>query len=338
MNAGTVSVAMATYNGARHLQHQLESIAAQTLTPAELVVHDDGSTDETVDLLTAFARDSPFRVQVHRSEVGGGFANAFLYAATRCTGELVAFSDQDDVWLPEKLATAVAALRTPGVVLAVHPCSVVDDDLAPLGHTFPRLSPGVSPPLSTDPWLPVPGMAMTFERSLMDGLEWRRRPPSHDLPGQPVRHDEWVYTLARAVGSIAFLPQPLSLYRQHAKNVTGAPNETRAFAALSTGWSYYCARRDQARAWALFFRDAAGREHVADRREALRRAAASYHALADRLESRLTVYDPRQSVFTRARRVAELARRGLYRSRERGGFGLRAFARDAAMVALRRIG
>jgi glycosyltransferase involved in cell wall biosynthesis len=338
MSDGAVSVAMATYNGAPHLQQQLESIAAQTLAPAELVVHDDGSADETVTLLTAFARECPFPVQLRLGEAGGGFADAFLYAATLCAGEFVAFCDQDDVWLPEKLATAVVALRTPGVVLTVHPCAVVDDELRPVGRSFPSFSPGVSPPLSTDAWLPVPGMAMTFERSLIDGLDWRRRPPSHDVAGEPVRHDEWVYTLARAVGSIAFLAQPLSLYRQHAKNVTGAPSEGTASTALSTGWSYYSARREQANAWSLAFSELADREQDGARQERLRRAAASYRSLADRLANRLQVYEPRQSTWFRTRRIAQLALAGGYRSRRRGGFGIRGAVRDAAMVALRRVG
>jgi glycosyltransferase involved in cell wall biosynthesis len=335
---GAVSVAMATYNGARHLREQLDSIASQTLRPAELVIHDDGSTDQTLDLLSAFARECPFPVRVRSDEPGSGFANAFLQAAALSTGEFIAFCDQDDIWLPEKLATAVAALRKPGVVLAVHACSVVDEDLRSVGRTFPRFSPGVSPPLSTDPWFPVPGMAMTFDRSLIDGLDWRRRPPSHDLVGEPVRHDEWVYTLARAVGSIAFLAQPLSLYRQHGTNVTGAPTQTGASAALSTGWSYYSARRDQANAWSLAFAELAPREQDGTRRERLRRASASYRDLAERLAARLQVYEPRQSTWSRARCIARLALEGGYRSRRRGGFGVRAVARDAAMVALRRVG
>jgi glycosyltransferase involved in cell wall biosynthesis len=335
---GAVSVAMATYNGARHLREQLDSIASQTLRPAELVIHDDGSTDQTIDLLSAFARECPFPVHVRSNEPGSGFANAFLQAAEFSSGEFVAFCDQDDVWLPEKLATAVAALRKSGVVLAVHACSVVDDELRSVGRTFPRFSPGVSPPLSTDPWLPVPGMAMTFERSLIDGLDWRRRPPSHDLVGEPVRHDEWVYTLARAVGSIAFLAQPLSLYRQHGTNVTGAPTQTKMSAALSTGWSYYAARRDQANGWSLAFAELAAREQGGTRKERLRSASASYRALAERLAARLRVYEPRQSTWSRARGIARLALDGGYRSRRRGGFGVRAVARDAAMVALRRVG
>jgi glycosyltransferase involved in cell wall biosynthesis len=338
VSGGSVSVAMATYNGARYLEQQLESIASQTLPPAELVVHDDGSSDETVDLLTTFARNSPFPVQVRVSEASGGFAEAFLHAATLCTGEFVAFSDQDDVWLPEKLATVVAALRAPDVMLSVHPCSVVDDELRPVGRTFPKVGPGVWPTLATDPWLPIPGMAMAFERSLIDGLDWRRRPPSHDLPGRPVRHDEWVYGLARAVGSIAFLPEPLALYRQHAKNVTGAPTESRASSALATGWSYYSARRDQANGWSLAFSELAEREPDVARRERLRGAAAAYRSLAERLEGRLQVYEPRQSTWSRLRCIARLAAAGGYRSRGRGGFGVRALVRDAAMVALRRVG
>lgn len=338
MTGGGVSVAMATYNGERHLRAQLDSIAAQTERPSELVVRDDGSTDATIELLAYFARDAPFPVRVERGDATAAFADVFLRAASLCSGDLVAFCDQDDLWLPTKLETCVSAMRQPGVLLAVHACSVVDENLSEQGDVFPRIrADRVTPALATDPWLGVPGMAMVFDRSLLDVADWRRRPPSHDLDGRPVRHDEWIYGLARALGSIAWISRPLSLYRQHVRNVTGAPSEALVKTAFRTGRSYYTARREQARGWASLLEEGAEREQ-AERREALRSAAASYRALAERLESRLAVYDPSQSTISRARRVARLAGRGAYRSRRRGGFGLRGLARDAAMVALRRTG
>src|SRR6478609_12105203 len=106
----TVSVAMATYNGAKFLQAQLDSLAAQTQLPDELVVGDDGSSDDTLAILEAFAASAPFPVRVDRNETRPDYGDNFMRTALRCTGDYIAFCDQDDVWLPEKIERCAAAM------------------------------------------------------------------------------------------------------------------------------------------------------------------------------------------------------------------------------------
>src|SRR5690349_15385572 len=100
-----ISVAMATYNGAPFLPEQLQSLAAQTLPPFELVVCDDGSTDRTIQILREFATSAPFPVRIHENSERLGFGDNFLKAAALCQGDWIAFCDQDDIWLPHKLET-----------------------------------------------------------------------------------------------------------------------------------------------------------------------------------------------------------------------------------------
>jgi glycosyltransferase involved in cell wall biosynthesis len=99
----TISVAMATYNGAAYLRQQLDSILAQTRPPEELVVCDDCSTDETVPILREYAEHSrvPIRIFVNESNLRS--TKNFEKAIGLCTGDIIALSDQDDVWLPHKL-------------------------------------------------------------------------------------------------------------------------------------------------------------------------------------------------------------------------------------------
>src|SRR5258708_1747298 len=99
-----VSVALCTYNGARFLREQLESIAAQTHIPAELVACDDASTDDSFSILESFAKSAVFPVRLVRNEIRVGSTKNFEQAIGLCTGEIIALCDQDDVWLPEKLA------------------------------------------------------------------------------------------------------------------------------------------------------------------------------------------------------------------------------------------
>jgi glycosyltransferase involved in cell wall biosynthesis len=99
-----ISVAMCTYNGEKYLREQLQSIAAQTRLPDELVICDDGSTDLTAAIVDEFSISVPFPVRFIRNPENLGSTKNFEKAISLCTGDLIALSDQDDIWLPERLA------------------------------------------------------------------------------------------------------------------------------------------------------------------------------------------------------------------------------------------
>src|SRR5215470_8302349 len=103
MRGPAISVAMCTYNGARFLAEQLGSLAAQSRLPDELVVCDDGSTDESAEIVKDFARHAPFPVRLEVNEENLGATKNFEKAIGLCRGEVIALSDQDDVWYPKKL-------------------------------------------------------------------------------------------------------------------------------------------------------------------------------------------------------------------------------------------
>src|SRR6266567_6944512 len=111
MSKSRISVAMCTYNGARFLREQLESIAAQSRLPDELVVCDDGSTDETVETIKAFVGRAPFAVRLEINSKNLGSTKNFEKAIGLCEGEIIALADQDDVWKPQKLAVLEATLN-----------------------------------------------------------------------------------------------------------------------------------------------------------------------------------------------------------------------------------
>ena len=82
---------MATYNGRQHIRRQLDSLAAQTLIPAELVITDDGSDDDTISVVEEFAKNAPFAVKVFRNEARLGYRKNFMRAASLCQSDLIAF-------------------------------------------------------------------------------------------------------------------------------------------------------------------------------------------------------------------------------------------------------
>src|SRR5690242_1846918 len=98
-----ISVAMCTFNGARFLPEQLESITAQTRLPDELVICDDRSADESLEIIRAFLDRPPFTVRLEINERNLGSTKNFEKAIGLCQGEIIALADQDDVWFPQKL-------------------------------------------------------------------------------------------------------------------------------------------------------------------------------------------------------------------------------------------
>ena len=135
-----ISVAMATHNGERYLRDQLESIARQSRQPDEVVISDDRSSDSTLAVAEVFARRAPFEVIIVRNAETGGYGENFLRATEHCSGDLIAFSDQDDVWHVDKLLRCEAPFLTdPGLALTGHSTPIVDEDLRPTGRIEPRV-------------------------------------------------------------------------------------------------------------------------------------------------------------------------------------------------------
>lgn len=333
MRRPRISVAMGTYDGARFVRAQLESIERQLEPPWELVVSDDGSSDGTVEVVRAFAARAPFPVHVHVNDTNLGFSENFLRTAKRCSGDVVAFCDQDDVWSTRKLLRCGDAFTDPDVVLAMHASHIAGADLVATGATYPEITQArTAPPLTTDPWCAVRGMSMVFRASLAR-IPWEARPPSHYLPGTPMHHDEWIYSLARVAGATAFIPEPLASYRQHEVNVTGAPNPGHLDALralLTTGWAYYEARRRQAVAFAVVFGELAARETDPLLEVRWKAGADAYGALAVALDERLVLYARGPGPRKRFTALGRLARAGAYRREHRGGFGIRTLLKDAA--------
>src|SRR5687767_13263616 len=101
-----VSIALATFNGQRFLAEQLDSLLRQTYSNLEIIISDDGSTDATVNIVASYAAAYP-HIFVYRNTGEKGVASNFQHAIRQCKGDLIAFCDQDDIWLPGKIEKLV---------------------------------------------------------------------------------------------------------------------------------------------------------------------------------------------------------------------------------------
>lgn len=248
-----ISVAMCTYNGARFLREQLESIAAQTRTPDELVVCDDRSTDETREIVEAFAARAPFAVRLHTNEQNLGTARNFARAIELSRGDIIALSDQDDVWHEEKLRrTEAEFLSGAEVGLVFGDTEVTDENLRPLGYSMlwgnkftaedgEKLRAGRS-------------FEVLLNRSIVTGATTALRARFKELvlpiPNDiGLVHDHWIALVVAAVARVSFIEEPLIKYRQHTQQQVGigvlrdSLNDKLAAARQTTAASYLAAAR-----------------------------------------------------------------------------------------------
>ena len=215
-----ISIAMATYNGGRFIAEQLASLGKQTLLPLELVVNDDGSTDKTIELIEEFARTAPFPVKIFRNEQRLGYADNFLHAASRCAGDLIAFCDQDDLWMSSKLEICSREFQDPDVLLCVHSGELFGHGVA-AGAKCPGYDKRrVFNPLTIYPLLSSYGFAMLIRKTLLTITNNGSRVPSNAWEAH-LAHDKWMWFLASVFGKIVLLPEVLVLYRQHDSNLFG---------------------------------------------------------------------------------------------------------------------
>ena len=212
----SITIVMATLNGAAHLSQQLDSIALQSHRNWQLFVTDDGSEDNTKDILAEFAREH--RVTVVDGPRKGAAAN-FLSALCHpdLPREIIALADQDDIWLPGKLSRGLRRMGRSDdwPVLYAAESALTDEhgkpfNLSRSGRTLPAFAPSLAQNLfgGHTTMFNVPALDLLRAAGAPDGIAF---------------HDWWIYQLiAGAGGRLVLDPAPMALYRQHRDNVLGA--------------------------------------------------------------------------------------------------------------------
>jgi glycosyltransferase involved in cell wall biosynthesis len=217
-----ISVALCTYNGERFLPQQLASIQQQTRLPDEVVVCDDQSTDRTVEMVRAFAGSVSFPVRIFVNERNLGFAANFARAIGLCEGDLIALSDQDDIWYPIRLERSEQEfIAHPEAGLVFSDGDVIDDRdqlvgtrlwsyFGFAGDVRERLLAGDYTVVVKNRF--VTGATVMFRSELRQGC----------LPiGTGWIHDEWIVAITAAVAELRPIELPLIRYRKHAVQQVG---------------------------------------------------------------------------------------------------------------------
>lgn len=222
-----ISIAMCTYNGAEFLPAQLQSLVTQSRPPDEIVICDDGSTDGTRAVLETFKKESSIPITLHINDRNLGSVKNFERAITLCTGDVIALSDQDDVWRNDKLQLFESVLnKSPSAGIIFSDAEIVDEHLNPLNrrmwdevgfdaHRRKLVRTGRALEVLIHGWT-VTGATMAFRTNFVK--------LSLPIPDEiAMIHDGWIALTIAAVADVVAVDETLIQYRQHAQQQIGAP-------------------------------------------------------------------------------------------------------------------
>lgn len=337
MVGACISIAMATYNGEKYLQEQLDSLARQTYLPHELVVGDDGSSDGTIEILERFASVAPFPVRVEVNQQNLGYAENFLRTASRCAGGWIAFCDQDDVWLSNKLELCAHAIeKTDGLNMILQNAEICDNALNRSGRIFPnQIKPGIYSKMSQFGFWVWLGFLQTIKASLIKELSFDDRPANY-FPGYARQsHDKWTCMIANALGGICVLGDVVALYRRHDQALTGdyaqQSMNDRIVKAWSTGAEHYRFLAGVAQDSASSLTTIAGKITKSDWIQQLNEVAGGFLKLSVIHRTRADLYES-EKMWGRLKAYASLWARGGYVGPAFCALGWRSAAKDAVSV------
>ena len=227
----TVAILLATYNGERYIKRQIQSLKEQTYRDFVCYIHDDGSSDRTVDLLQQIVGDDN-RFRIIGGKPTGGAKNNFLFLLGIAVEKYIMFCDQDDFWLPDKVADELRQIKQLEAAFGDIPIAVfcnlkiVSHDGKEISPDFMRYSGFDTQNLSFRSLLignVAPGCAMIINGAL------RNLAVSYQNIDHIEMHDWWCISIAALQGRVSFLDKGLILYSQHDEQVVGTIMKSTAF-------------------------------------------------------------------------------------------------------------
>lgn len=204
-----ISILLCTYNGAEYLEEQIQSILNQTYTNIEVIISDDASKDETIEIIKKYSSNAKFIINLNPTNVG--LNKNIELAAALSNGYFICFSDQDDIWLPEKIEHLYNAIDNYSLI---YSDSILIDakgnylnknlsDFRKLQDVFDSKGFSVDNAVS--------GHSMMATKETM---KWALPIPEGHF------YDWWIAVQASNLNGIKYLDKKLTLYRQHTKNIT----------------------------------------------------------------------------------------------------------------------
>lgn len=218
-----INIIMATYQGEKYIRQQLDSILESTYTDYILSIYDDGSKDQTIEIIESYQKKYPDKIHLYKNVKNMGHFRNFLQGVVHTPYEYVMFCDQDDVWNSDKIEATYQCMKRAEakhrnkLPIAVFTDATIVDEALQFKHESFHKSGGLDTSKLDFPHLlmenKMMGCTMMLNRALIEKVSF--------LPEQARFHDWWLALIAAAYGEVIYLPKATMLYRQHGNNVVG---------------------------------------------------------------------------------------------------------------------
>ena len=206
-----VSVCMATYNGQQYIEDQLQSILTQINQDDELVIANDASTDNTLTVIKEF-QDS--RIKLIENKINLGVVKTFERAINNATGDIIFLSDQDDVWLPNKVEKILEVFQKyPDITLVLSDAQIIDSEGQVTANSFFKIrGKFVANPLSNILKNKYHGCTLAFRKEIVEVFL--------PFPANTPMHDMWIGIVNSIYGKVFYIDEPLIQHRRHDNNTS----------------------------------------------------------------------------------------------------------------------
>lgn len=212
MSEKLISVAMCTYNGEKYIKEQLDSILQQTYKNIEVIITDDCSTDNTIDIIQKYQKNDD-RVKLYINKTNLGFLKNFEYAISLCAGDYIALADQDDIWKKEKLELFSKNIKDNSLIYS--DAILIDKDSNEIGSEFIRPNNNLCKGACNKVFFlnnVVSGNALMFKKELIEYIL--------PIPKDITFHDSWIAFVASTYGTIDYTDEAMTYYRRYSEQVT----------------------------------------------------------------------------------------------------------------------
>lgn len=222
----SISIALATYNGEKYIKEQIDSILKQLNNDDEIIISDDGSNDNTINIINSF---NDKRIKIYdgpRNGVKQNFANAI----SKCTGSYIFLSDQDDIWMDNKVEIVLNNFEKENCSCIVHDCIVFDSNSnVILEDSFYKLrnsKKGIIKNIWKNSYI---GCCMAFKNEIKEYIL--------PIPNDIEMHDQWIGIICEKYGKSIFINDKLIKYRRHENNVSELKHHP-LFTMIKNRWKF----------------------------------------------------------------------------------------------------
>lgn len=228
-----IDILMATYNGEKYIKEQIDSILEQTYSNFKLIISDDCSTDKTREILKEYEKKDN-RVEIYFQEQNLGYVKNFEFLLTKVQNKIYMLSDQDDIWLPEKVEKTYNKLVETNADLVFTDLTVINENKEVISESFNNLMK-----LSRKIEKTINSYELVYLYNCVTGCTiMAKKEKIKDILPIPINskhifHDQWIALVTSINGKIVYLPEKLIRYRQHGDNQVGIKHPTEKYRSIT---------------------------------------------------------------------------------------------------------